>query len=653
VTGRGPIIAIDGPAGVGKSTLARRLAAELGVPYVNTGLMYRALTARALSTGLDVEDGPRLAQAMGEIGFDLDLNENPPSLAVDGEPPGPDLVAPEVEATVSTVSRHPAVRAAMREEQRRLGRDGAVMEGRDIGSVIFPDADVKLFLQGSPEERASRRASERGTEEGIERAVATRDTLDAEVNPFVPAPGAVVVDTTGKSADEVFREALSVIGPRTRHGDRDPTVAVIGRQNVGKSTLVNRLLGAKETIAHEQPGVTRDRIDVPVTWRGRRFVVVDTGGYVARAGGIDALVSRQAERAFADADVVLLVGDVQTGVQDEDLRLAERLRGSTAPVLGADNKVESDAVEPEAAAFHALGLGEPQPISALHGRGSGDLLDKLLDLLPDSEAEDELEGEPRFALVGRPNVGKSSLFNRLVGEERSVVYEEAGTTRDSVDALVQWESRPVRFVDTAGLRRPGRMQGVEYYGLVRAVRAVDRAHVALLVLDATEGLTSEDKHVAERVIEAGRALAVTANKWDLVETGSRDELFKTLTEIMRPFARAPLVRTSALTGTGVNRLPGLLLGLHAAWSRRVPTTRVNDVLQQAQAERPAPRGGPRYRYGTQVSAGPPTFVLFGGRAPSPGYQRYLENRLRLAFDLEGVPIRIRFRPGRRKRPRGT
>jgi GTP-binding protein len=430
--------------------------------------------------------------------------------------------------------------------------------------------------------------------------------------------------------------------------ERLPTVAVVGRQNVGKSTLVNRLFGAKETIAHEQPGVTRDRIEVPVTWRGRRFVVVDTGGYVGRPEGIEELVSRQAERAADTADVVLLVGDVQTGVQDEDIRLASKLRRVDAPVLVAVNKVDAEWVEPDTAAFYALGLGEPELVSALHGRGSGDLLDRLVDLLPDLDAEDEVEGEPRFALVGRPNVGKSSLFNRLVGEERSVVYEEAGTTRDSVDAVVPWEGGPVRFVDTAGLRRPGRMKGVEYYGLVRAVRAVDRAHVALLVLDATEGLTGEDKHVAERVIEAGRGLLVTANKWDLLAPDERDRSFKELGEQIRPFAQASLLRTSALTGTGVGRIPAELLRVHAAWSSRAATTRVNEVLQRAQDERPPPRGAPRFRYGTQVSSGPPGFVLFGGRAPSPGYQRFLENRFRREFGLEGVPIRLRFRSKRRR-----
>ncbi len=248
--------------------------------------------------------------------------------------------------------------------------------------------------------------------------------------------------------------------------------------------------------------------------------------------------------------------------------------------------------------------------------------------------------------MGRPNVGKSSLFNRLVGEERSVVYEEAGTTRDAVDAVVSWPDASVRFVDTAGLRRPSRTEGVEYYGYVRAVRAIERAHVAVLVLDASQGFTTEDRRIAARVMEAGRALAVIANKWDLVE--EKDRTYKELVEAVAIFSGASVWRTSALTGAGVARLPSGLVDLHGRWGRRVSTSEVNPVLSEAQDERPPP-GGIRYRYGTQVSAGPPTFVLFGGRSPSASYERFLEGRLRRAFGLGGVPIRLRFRP---KRSRG-
>jgi GTP-binding protein len=424
-----------------------------------------------------------------------------------------------------------------------------------------------------------------------------------------------------------------------------PTVAVVGRQNVGKSTLVNRLFGRREAIADEMPGVTRDRVELDATWRGRTFTLVDTGGYRHGARGIEELVSRQAERAAESADVVLFVVDGRTGLVEEDAALARRLHRAEVPVLVVVNKIDSEADESDVASFHALGLGDPMGVSALHGRGSGDLLDRIVAVLPEDAGEPEEEAaEPRFAIVGRPNVGKSSLFNRLVGEERSVVYEEAGTTRDAVDALVDWSGERVRFVDTAGFRRPTRVQGVDYYSFLRAERAIERAHVALLVLDASEGFAGEDKRIAARVMEIGRGLVVVANKWDLVE--ERDRAFRELTELLDPYAKAPVRRTSAKTGTGVHRLPPALSTVHERWSDREPTAAVNEVVQAAQLERSAP-GGVRYRYATQVASAPPRFVLFGGGPPPGSYQRFLEGRLRRAFRMDGVPVRLRFRKGRR------
>ena len=322
-----------------------------------------------------------------------------------------------------------------------------------------------------------------------------------------------------------------------------PRIAVVGRQNVGKSTLVNRLFGKRETIAHDDPGVTRDRIELEAVWNGRRFGLVDTAGYLHRATGVEALAGRQAVRAMEEAQVILLVVDVASGITEEDAQLARRLRRATSPVVVVVNKVDAARDEAEVPAFLALGLGDPLPVSSKHGRGVGELLDRLVDLLPDTssastEAEDAAtDDEPRFAIVGRPNVGKSSLFNRLVGEERSVVFEEAGTTRDSVDALVEWPGAGrVRFVDTAGMRRAIRVKGIEYYSFVRAGEAIDRAHAAAVVFDASEGFTAEDQKIAFRVLEAGRALLLVANKWDLVD--DKDRLFKRLTEEATMFARA-------------------------------------------------------------------------------------------------------------------
>ena len=419
------------------------------------------------------------------------------------------------------------------------------------------------------------------------------------------------------------------------------SVAVVGRQNVGKSTLVNRLFGRREAIAHPMPGVTRDRVELETTWRGRAFRLVDTGGYAHRAAGIDALVSRQADRAAELADVIVLVVDGRTGPVEEDATLARKLRRADVPVVLVVNKIDTNDEEASAAAFHGLGLGEPVVVSALHGLGVGELLDRVVALLPDTpRTPSDVAPEPRFALVGRPNVGKSSLFNRLVGEERSVVFEEAGTTRDAVDAVVRWEGGAVRFVDTAGFRRGSKVKSVEYFSFLRAERAIERADVAVVILDATDGLAAEDKRVAAKVIEAGRGLLVVANKWDLVE--ERDRTYKELGEQVSVFGRASVARTSAVSGLGVLRLPPLLLGVHERWSRRVPTSEVNRVLQEAVAERLVPGGG-HLKYATQVSAGPPAFVLFGARAPDAAYQRFLEGRLRRAFGFDGVPIRLRFR----------
>jgi GTP-binding protein len=649
-------VAIDGAAGAGKSTLARELARRLGLAYVNTGLMYRVVAARALREGASPSDGPGLAGIGARTTFSLATPPDSPvpELAIDGEPPGPDLASSEVEAIVSEVARHPEVRSVLRRVQRTLGAEGSVMEGRDIGTVVFPDADVKLFLSAPPDVRAQRRERERGGDVGAGEAVARRDALDAKTNPLEPAPDAFVLDTTELGPGEVLVAAVQLVDSALRGeipavtATQPPVVAVIGRQNVGKSTLVNRLVGRREAIAHETPGVTRDRIEVPVQWGGRSFVLVDTGGLAERPVGVEQSVGRQALRAAEQADLTLLVVDAQTGITSEDESLARRLRRSARPVLVVANKVDSEAQEPLAAEFHALGLGEPLPVSALHGRGSGELLDRILDLIPEGP-ESQLEDEARFAIVGRPNVGKSSLFNRLVSEERVVVHPEPGTTRDAVDSVVELEGHRVRFVDTAGFRRPGKTQGVEYYGLVRSLRAIDAAHVALLVIDAGEGLTGEDKRVAARVAEAGRGMVAVINKWDLVPSGERADRFVELKRQLTLFPGTPVLRTSALTGSGVARVAPSLLSVHAAWSRRVGTAEVNKVLEAATSAHPPPGRTGRIRYGTQVSAGPPTFALFGSTAPAATYRRYLERSLREAFGLGGVPVRLLFRKGKSRR----
>jgi GTPase len=436
-----------------------------------------------------------------------------------------------------------------------------------------------------------------------------------------------------------------------------PVVAVVGRPNVGKSTLVNRILGRREAIVEERPGVTRDRKVVDAEWVGRRFQVVDTGGWVREDEPLARQVSRQAELAIAAADLVVMVVDATVGPTEEDAAVAHVLQRSTKPVLLVVNKVDDTRREADVWDFVGLGLGDPWPVSALHGRGSGDMLDVLVEALPEtaeellSEETEEggaAEGAPfAVAIVGRPNVGKSTLFNRLVGEERAVVHDQPGTTRDAIDTVVETEDGRLRFVDTAGMRRKSRIdEGTEYYGLVRSLQAVDRADAALLVIDATEGVTHQDQRLAERVDAAGCATVVLLNKWDLVDPGNRDDVLTELGDRLAFLAYAPVLKTSALTGRNVARILPALVQAREEYHRRVPTRALNQVLAEAQAAHPPPveRGHrPRILYATQGATDPPTFTLFTTRSLPPGYLRFLERRIREAFSIGGTPIKLRVR----------
>jgi GTPase len=430
-----------------------------------------------------------------------------------------------------------------------------------------------------------------------------------------------------------------------------PIVAIVGRPNVGKSTLLNRVVGRREAIVEEKPGVTRDRKEVEAEWGGRRFTLVDTGGWLAGGDALDDKVSRQSERAVADADAVLFVVDVVTGVTDEDARAAEVVRRSGRRVLLVANKVDDTNREAAIWDLMALGLGEPRPVSALHGRGTGDLLDELVagfpdtrdDERPDEQTTDADDGVVGVAIVGRPNVGKSTLFNRLIGDERAVVHDLPGTTRDTIDTVVETDDGPIRFVDTAGMRRRAKIdEGTEYYSLVRALQAVDRSDVALLVVDSTVGVTAQDQRLAERVDVAGCPLVVVLNKWDLLDSEARLDVKGQVADRLHFIGEAPVLTMSALTGKGVHRLRPVLAETITAYHRRVPTRKVNDVVRSAQARHPAPDGA-RILYATQGAADPPTFTLFSNRELPRTYLRYIENQLREAFDLGAVPVKLRVR----------
>jgi GTP-binding protein len=425
-------------------------------------------------------------------------------------------------------------------------------------------------------------------------------------------------------------------------------VAVVGRPNVGKSTLVNRIVGRREAIVEEQPGVTRDRKVLDTEWAGRDFTVVDTGGWLAAGDSLDRQVSSQAERAIAEAAVILLVVDTAVGVTEEDARVAALVRRLGRPALLVANKVDGDSRETDAWVFARLGLGDPFPVSALHGRGTGDLLDEVVDRLPPEPEPAAGEPDPgggpvpSVAIVGRPNVGKSTLFNRLIGDERSVVHDLPGTTRDTIDTVVSTPDGEVRFVDTAGMRRRAReAAGAEYYSVVRALQALDRAQAALLVIDATQGVTRQDQRLAERVDAAGNPVVVVLNKWDLLDAEQRARVTAELEDRLAFLAYAPALKVSARTGRGVIRiLPALHTSLDAA-QQRVPTGELNRVLAQAQAAQRSPGG--RILYATQGAVDPPTFTLFATRDVPAPYLRYLERRIREHFQLGPTPLVFRVR----------
>ncbi len=439
-----------------------------------------------------------------------------------------------------------------------------------------------------------------------------------------------------------------------------PTVAVVGRPNVGKSTLVNRIAGRQLAIVEARPGVTRDRLEVECEWNGRSFLVVDTGGVVEGGDTLDTKVTEQALRALREADLVLLVLDTTTGVTGDDTVVAQLVRRSGGPVIVVANKVDSERREVDAWEFAGLGLGEPAMVSALHGRGVGDLLDEVVKQISSAPAPAGTEsalagnrkpgtrgegdhGVPAVAIVGRPNVGKSTLFNRLAGEERSVVHDLPGTTRDAIDTVIETDDGAVKLIDTAGMRRRARSgEGPEYYSLVRALRALDRADVALLVLDATEGVTHQDQRLAERIDASGSPVVILLNKWDLLDTEGRLEVSEAVADRLAFLGYAPVLRVSAKTGLGVQRLLPAVQEAMNAYHRRISTGRLNDGLRSAQPAHPAP-GGARILYGVQGAVDPPTLTLFATRRLPPTYLRYLERSLRDRFELGPTPIEIRVR----------
>ena len=454
--------------------------------------------------------------------------------------------------------------------------------------------------------------------------------------------------------------------PKSTTPREQPLVVIVGRPNVGKSTLVNRIVGRRAAVVEERPGVTRDRKELGAEWCGHAFTVVDTGGWLSTDDPLDAQVSAQSERAMDKADVILFVVDVTTGLIDEDMAVAHMLKRSGRPVRVVMNKVDSSQRESDAWEAVSLGLGDPWPVSALHGRGTGDLLDDVVRLFPEPAAEEapgvvgydvnpelpdlaEQAGEhesehgiPRVALVGRPNVGKSTLFNRLVGDERSVTHDAPGTTRDAVDTVVETPEGTVCFIDTAGMRRKSRTErGTEYFSVLRALDALDRADIALLIIDATAGITHQDQRLAERIGAAGCPVVVVLNKWELIATEDRNDILVDVGDRLAFLGEAPVLKVSALSGLGVHQILPAVAAAEEAYHSRIPTGELNRALKSIQVAHPPV--GARIQYGVQGASDPPTFTLFTNGRLQPTYLRYVERGLRERFELGPTPIKLRVR----------
>ncbi|NEG54778.1 bifunctional cytidylate kinase/GTPase Der [Bifidobacterium platyrrhinorum] len=695
-------VAIDGPAGVGKSSTSKALAKYYGFAYLDTGAMYRACTWWCLHQGIDLDaetvDERLVTETVGEFftgdHFDIGVDPDAPSVTADGEDISEAIRSSEVSSHVSKVSNVIPVRNVLIAAQRAYiareasadsfsGGLGIVAEGRDITTVVAPDAEVRVLLTAREEVRQARRTGQAVSGVGAE-DVAARDRMDSKVTNFTTAAdGVTTIDNSDMDfahtldalvalVDEAIEEqeykryAANLEGYDLDEGDEaliDGTgygdasrgsgpkqvgvLAIVGRPNVGKSSLVNRILGKRVAVVEDTPGVTRDRVSYDAEWAGTDFKLVDTGGWEVDVEGIDSAIASQAEVAVNLADAVVLVVDGQVGLTDTDERIVRMLRASGKPVTLAVNKVDDRESEYLAAEFWKLGLGEPYPISAMHGRGVGDLLDVALDSLRKAEKTSGYltpSGLRRVALVGRPNVGKSSLLNQLAREERTVVNDLAGTTRDPVDEVIDIDGEDWLFIDTAGIkRRQHKLKGAEYYSSLRTQAAIERSELALVLFDASVPISDQDLKVMSSAVDAGRAIVLVFNKWDAMDEFDKQRLERLwITEFDR-VTWAQRVNLSAKTGWHTNRLAKAMREALESWDKRIPTGKLNAFLGQLQAAHPHPlRGGkqPRILFATQASTRPPRFVIFATGFLEHGYRRYIERSLREEFGFEGSPIQI-------------
>jgi GTP-binding protein len=645
----GIVVAIDGPSGAGKSSTSQAIAIRAGWNYLDTGALYRAVTWVALEN--NCVEAAEILKALKSAPIRFVSDPNSPDVFAGDTQITHAIRGTSVTENVSRISAMPQIREELLGIQRKIiaqAPRGIVVEGRDIGTVVVPDAALKIYLTADLDARAYRRENETDDKSvDVKSSLETRDSIDSTrtVSPLSMAFDAVEVDSTNLDLDETVERIWELLRQRSLLGL--PIVAILGRPNVGKSTLINRFLGRREAIVEDTPGVTRDRVQYECEWGGRRFIIMDTGGWEAKPDGISVQVSAGAEIAMQEADVLAFVVDAQVGALDEDDILVQHLRKAKKPLILIGNKVDGEREESEAHGLWSLGLGEPYFVSALHGRGSGDLLDHIVAELPEVGGAQTQDGYRKVALIGRPNVGKSSLLNALAGENRSIVDDVAGTTRDPVDELIEFGGSIWRFIDTAGLKkRANQASGTDYYASLRTQTALERCEVAVVVLDASEPITEQDLRVITMVEEAGKAMVIVMNKWDLVDEDRRDLLDREIDRHLDQVEWAQRVNVAAKTGWHRDRLAPALRTALDSWEKRVPTAKLNSFLGALIGATPPPvRGGkqPKVYYATQAGIAPPKFVVFSNGWIEASYRRFIERRLREEFTFPGTPVQVAIR----------
>ena len=642
------VLAIDGPSGSGKSSTSKAIAIRANWSYLDTGALYRAATWLALENKTSEEE--TLVDLLESNLITFNTNPNDPRIFVNDKDLTDEIRLHRINDVVSSISSMAGVRKKLMEIQREYINNapiGIVVEGRDIGTVIAPNAQLKIYLHADIDARTQRRAGEITENLAINtitQSLESRDEIDTTraISPLAQAEDAAVIDSTRLTLQEVVDQIWKWLKQRNLLGL--PTIAVIGRPNVGKSTLVNRMIGRREAIVEDTPGVTRDRVKYEAEWNGRRFFLIDTGGWEVKPEGISEKITAGAEAAIREADLVMFVVDAQVGALDEDQSLVDLLRKSGKKVILVGNKIDNAEDEADGYALWNLGLGEPRFVSALHGRGSGDLLDLLIAQLPEVGSAPVDDGYRRVALVGRPNVGKSSLLNVLAGAPRVLVDDAEGTTRDAVDELIDFGGSTWRFIDTAGIRRRAHQaSGTDYYASLRTAIALDRAEVALVIFDASQILTEQDIRIVSMADEAGKALVIVMNKWDLVDEERQLVLDREIERQLERYPWAQRVNLSAKTGWHRDRLAPALRTALTNWEKRIPTAKLNAFLGELVAANPPPvRGGkqPKIKFATQAGTCPPKFVVFANGFLENAYRRFIERRLREVFGFDGTPIEV-------------